>query len=64
MLSARVSLHSAGPAGPLRLNAALGFRDDFIEEVTLEEWLSQTDKWSEDTLAEGTVHYLYRGGAP
>lgn len=30
----------------------------------LEEWLSQTDKWSEVTLAQGTVHYLYRGGAP
>lgn len=44
-----------------RLNIALGFRTDFIEEVILEEWLCQTDMGSESTPAEGP-EYLYIGG--
>lgn len=39
----------------LRLNIALGFRDDFIEEVIVEKWFCQADEGSERTLVEETA---------
>lgn len=46
------------------LNIALGLRDDFTEEVILEEWLCQTDEGSERILVAEKTHIYGESLAP